>query len=156
MYHLLSEKSVEVAVPVDVLFTYATNLENFPTWFPGALSIQAQDSRDADEVGKSYIETIALPLGRQTEVKIQVTEVQRPVRIATEGSYRLLLPRMEMDFHALDEKRTRMQWRMYSRRTGFSIRMLLPLFRIIVGARSRRALAQLKAYLEHVNNSATD
>ncbi|HDZ58423.1 MAG TPA: SRPBCC family protein [Pseudomonas xinjiangensis] len=110
MSYLLSKRTVELAVPVASVFAFAANLENFPTWFPGALSIQARDTKEVDEVGKSYSEIVILPFGRKTKVNIQVMEAQKPIRLATEGNYRLLLPRMEMDFIAIDENRTKMQW----------------------------------------------
>ncbi len=148
VHHLVSSRSIDIAAPADAVFAYAANLENFPNWFPGALSIQAMDSLDVDEVGKTYNETVALPFGRRTQVRIKVVNVQRPIEIATEGNYRVLLPRMEMTLHSLGEGRSRMEWKMYSRRTGIMIRLLLPVFRRVVGKRSRVALVRLKALLE--------
>lgn len=148
VYHLLSRRSVDIAASAEAVFAYAANLENFPNWFPGALSIQAMDSLAVDEIGKTYNEIVALPFGRRAQVRIQVKEAERPIRIITEGNYRMLLPRMEMRLQSLGEGGSRMEWKMYSRRTGVIIQLLLPVFRLVVGARSRVALARLKALLE--------
>lgn len=148
MYYLLSSRSIDIAAPAEAVFAYAANLENFPNWFPGALSIQAMDSAEVDEIGKTYSEIVALPFGRRVKVTIRVEEAERPVHIATEGNYRMLLPRMEMDLKNIGEGCSRIEWRMYSRRTDIIVKLLLPVFRFVVRSRSRLALVQLKAQLE--------
>lgn len=148
MYHLLSSRSIDIAAPAEAVFAYVANLENFPNWFPGALSIQAMDSVEVDEIGKTYSEIVALPFGRRAKVIIRVEESERPVHIVTEGNYRMLLPRMEMNLQNIGEGRSRIEWKMYSRRTGIIVKLLLPIFRLVVRSRSRLSLVQLKAQLE--------
>lgn len=148
MHHLLSSQSIDIDAPAEAVFAYAANLENFPHWFPGALSIQAMDSLEVDEVGKIYKEIVALPFGRRAQVSIRVEEAERPVHIATEGNYRVLLPRMEMNLQDIGEGRSRIEWKMYSRRTDIFVKLLLPVFRLVVGSRSRVALVRLKTLLE--------
>lgn len=153
MSYMLAIQSVVVAVPATAAFSYAANLENFSAWFPGALSIQARDSRAIDEVGKSYEEIVILPFGRSAKVLIQVVEASYPSLLITEGDYQVLLPRMELHFKSIDDQETLVEWRMYSRRSDTLFRLLRPMFSLVLKSRSRYALKALKVQLEsHTND----
>jgi len=153
MRHTLSSRSIEIDAPVTAVFDYAANLENFSAWFPGVLSIRAINTGGIDRVGKTYEELVRVPLGKPATVRIQVVEAEASVRLVTEGDYRVLLPRMEMDFKAIDGNRTRIDWRMLSRRRGITAALMRPLLRIVLGSRSRHALARLKSTLERTSTS---
>lgn len=148
MSRLLANQSIEVSAHITTVFSYAANLENFPAWFPGVLSIQARDSLAVDEVGKAYDEVVSMPFGRSAKVRIQVVEAENPTRLATEGDFQLLLPRMELDFQPVGGDKTRVEWRMYSRRSGVLAGLMLPILRFALMSRSRRALTELKGLLE--------
>lgn len=148
MSYLLASRSVEVVAPVESVFFYAANLENYSAWFPGVLSIRAKDSRALDEIGKAYEEIVSVPFGKSVKVLIRVVEASYPERLVTEGDLRVLLPRMELSFQALDDNKTLMEWRMYSRRRGKLAGLLRPLFRLVLQSRSRYALIRLKTMLE--------
>jgi carbon monoxide dehydrogenase subunit G len=148
MSRLLSSRSIEIAAPINAVFTYAANLENFPAWFPGALSIRAKDSRPINEVGKCYEEIVGVPFGRSAKVRIEVVESNQPEHLVTEGDYAPLLPRMEMYFQAVGENQTLMEWKMYSRRRGILSGLFLPVLSLVLKSRSRHALCKLKDLVE--------
>ncbi|HET8637769.1 MAG TPA: SRPBCC family protein [Acidobacteriaceae bacterium] len=155
MSYLLAKRTIQISSPTTAVFSYAANLENFSAWFPGVLSIRAQDSLAIDEVGKTYEEIVSVPFGRSTKVRIQVVEASQPVRIVTEGDYRVLLPRMEMDFRPNGENETQVEWRMYSRRRGILAGLLLPVLSFVLKSRSRHALTKLKGTLESGEKSVS-
>ena len=153
MNRLLASRSIEIAAPINAVYTYAANLENFPAWFPGVLSIRAIDSRSIYEVGKSYEEIVSVPFRRSAKVRIDVVEANQPEYLVTEGDYAPLLPRMEMHFQVVGENQTLMEWRMYSRRRGLLTGLLLVVLSIVLKSRSRYALIELKNIVENNEKS---
>lgn len=148
MAHRLAQASIEIAVPVERAFDYTIDLENLPNWFPGAARVEGVDEHDTASPGKRYVETIKLPSGREQAVSICLQQVLRPERFVTEGDLPWLLPRMEMTFQTTERQITRVTWAMSSRRKGIGVILLLPLLRIVIGARGRTGMQRLKEHLE--------
>lgn len=147
--HLLAEQSIEIRCPVEQAYEYTCDLQNFAQWFPGVIQVVSQDTLDLAAPGKSYLETVTLPLRGQSKVRIRVQEAQRNSIFITEGSLRPLLPRMEIRFDVSDPGSTRVNWRMYSRNTSFLARAsLIPLARRVLKERARTGMANLKRQLE--------
>jgi len=147
--HLLADTTVDIACPPQRAFDFAANLENFPHWFPGALSITSENALPFNTVGKQYRETVVLPLRGQRSVHIRVIEVAAPARLVTEGSMALLLPRMEMAFDPHGPDACRLRWRMWSRQTAALPRWtVLPLARITMSRRAAAGLRRLRHLLE--------
>ena len=137
---LLTEQVVEIRCPAGALFSYVCNMENFASWFPGVLEIQAENSSPHDRSGKVYLEKVKLPTGGIRIIPIKVVEAQAPTRFVTEGKFPPLHPRMEVTIESLTPTVSRLTWSMHSRNDSTIFRFtLLPLFRLIM---SRRAAAQ--------------
>lgn len=153
MAHRLAQASIEIAAPSERAFDYAIDLENFPDWFPGAIRVEAVNGCQVGSTGKQYVEVVRLPTGREQFVTIQLRQAVRPQRFVTEGDLPWLLPRMEMTFQSSERQTTRVMWAMSSRRSGIGVILLLPLLRIVIGARGRKAMQRLKKRLESSDRS---
>lgn len=152
--HLLSEQTATIACAAETAYRYAADLEHFGHWFPGVISIVAVNALDPAQPGKEYLETVATPLGGRRSVRVRVQEAERGRWLATEGSLRPLMPRMEMRFEPQGDAACRLTWRMLSRNDGLLVRwLLLPLARRVVAARAAVGVARLKALLESPGGS---
>lgn len=147
--YTLADTSIVIACSQAKAFDYTAKLENFPHWFPGVIAIAPGNALPFTTVGKQYRETVATPFGGQRSVVIEVKDVDAPHRLMTEGSMPILLPRMEIEFTALDDGRCRVSWRMWSRNTRRWPRWtMLPLVRRVMTKRAKIGLRQLKDRLE--------
>ena len=147
--HLLAEESVEVQCTVSEAYEYACDLEKFGLWFPGVIKILSEDTLDLAVPGKSYLETVSIPLRGNRSVRIRVKEAQRSSLFITEGSLRPLLPRMEMRFQASGPNATLVTWQMHSRAQSALLRAtLIPLARRVMKVRAREGITKLKQNLE--------
>ena len=147
--HLLAEESIEIHCATADAYGYACDLERFGQWFPGVVKIVAENALDMTAAGKSYLETVAIPLRGHRTVRIRVMEAERDRMFVTEGSLRPLLPRMQIQFRASGRNSTLVNWQMHSRsRSAFLRATLIPLARRVMKARARIGLANLKRQLE--------
>lgn len=148
MYQLASA-SIKVLYPADDTFYYATNLENFASWFPGVINICSEDDLPPCAIGKIYRETVAIPLRGQRSVEIRVVEARPPVLLVTEGTLPGLWPRMEIEVKALEPSLCEVHWRMRSRNQSLLARWtLLPCARSLMQRRAAAGLLKLKTILE--------
>jgi len=145
---LLAEGTVEIRRSRHDVFAYVSNMENFPAWFPGVVSIRALDTLDHGQVGKRYRETVHMPFGRTGTIDLEVKEAQAEAHLRTEGEA-FLLPGMSVSFASLSADTTLVDWRMVSRNQRWWFRWLvLPLLRRVMRARARVGLRQLREHLE--------
>ena len=145
---LLAEGSIEIRRPSEDVFAYVSNLENFPAWFPGVLSIRSLNTLAHGAVGKRYRETLHMRLGRTTSVDIEVKDARPATHLTTQGSG-FLLPSMKVNFTALTHGETRVAWSMVSRNQRWWFRwFVLPALRRVMGARAGVGLRQLREILE--------
>ncbi|OBB32650.1 SRPBCC family protein [Mycolicibacterium fortuitum] len=154
--YLLAEMVVTVACSQAKAFDYAANLENFVQWFPGVVSITANDALPTATTGKKYTEAVSVPLRGMRRVTIQVTDAAPPNRVVTHGDMRPLLPRMEMDFVQTGRNVCEVHWRMMSRNENrFAACTVLPLAGWVMGRRAKIGLRNLKLQLENAHADVT-
>ena len=147
--HLLAEESIDIQCPIEAAYAYTCDLRNFGQWFPGVIEIIAKDDLDLTSIGKSYLETVSVPLRGKRKVRIVVKEASTSSLFVTEGSLRPLLPRMEIRFSALGATACRVNWRMYNLSRSALVRaVLLPLASYVMGGRAKRAMKSLQLVLE--------
>jgi hypothetical protein len=147
--HLLAEQSAALACSAETAYRYVSNLERFGEWFPAVVSIESANDRPHGEPGKTYLETVAVPLRGTRKIVLTVVEAQRNQRLVTEGDFPPLLPRMEIDFETTAANRCRIRWRMFSRSTHPLMRLtLIPLARSVMQGRARVGIARLQARLD--------
>lgn len=146
---LLAEASADVNCPVSAAYAYTCNLETFGQWFPGVIAIVAEDTLDLTAAGKSYRETVSMPLRGTEQVHIRVKEAERDQHFITEGNLRPLLPRMEIHFQATGPGTSRIEWKMLSRTQSVLLRAtVMPWVRRILRQRAKQGMAKLKLILE--------
>lgn len=152
---ILADHTITIERPIDEVFEYIANHENYVTWFPGAISVVSSNDQPHGSVGKVYTEQVKLPSGRLAEMKIPVVECNRPTHFATEGHFPPLHPRMEVRLEKLAENRTKLRWIFSSRNQSvlgrFFVRALAK--RNLV-RRSTEGMAILKLILEQADQKA--
>ena len=146
---LLAQGSVEIRRSRRDVFAYVSNMENFSAWFPGVVSVRAHDDQlDHGQVGKRYRETVRVSFGRTSTIDLEVKEAHPGARLITEGGGKLL-PRMTVDFAALSDGETRVNWQMVTRNRRWWFRWLVvPLVRRVMVGRARKGLRRLRVELE--------
>ena len=150
----LAEQTVAIACPVDVAYRFTCNLERFGAWFPGVIAIESANRLTYMDVGKEYLETVAIPLRGTRKVGITVKEVELNQRFVTEGTLVPLLPRMEIHFRSTGSSSCEVRWQMLSRNTGWLARTLMvPLARRVMQKRATAGMAALKRTLESAGQS---
>ena len=147
--HLLAEANIVIARPPPIVFAFAADLAQFGLWFPGVVAIRSEDDAPATTKGKRYRETVTLPLRGRRDIDITVVEAEPNRRLATEGDFPPLLPRMEMRFDPTEDgAATRFDWRMYSRGDSLAAAAMRGPARALMQGRARAGLARLKELLE--------
>lgn len=146
---LLVENVVTIGRSVDDVFAYVCNMERFGEWFPGVISITSLDGANHGQPGKTYLETVYVPLRGRRQIRVQVRDARAPHFLATEGQFRPLLPRMEIALQTTGAQTCTVTWRMFSRNGSAAVRyLLLPLARRVMRRRAAHGLAALKQRME--------
>lgn len=145
---LLADETVTIDSPIEAVFAFVSDHQNYSRWYPGAMAVIAVDDLPAGAVGKIYRETLRLPSGREQVFDITVVESQAPDRFMTEGSLAPLHPRMEMRLAARSARETALNLKFFSRSQSALGRLLIPtLARRVVQRQSRAGLRKLKSIL---------
>lgn len=148
--YLIAEDSVSIDRGNAEVFHYVSNLENFGNWFPGVISIASGNDLRHGEIGKQYMETVAIPFRGKRGITIAVVKSEMNRFIATEGLFPPVMPRMEIELKDADDGSCHVVWRMYSRNQGMLFRiMLLPLAKLVMQKRARLGVKRLKQILEN-------
>lgn len=100
MIELANVKGV-IKSPVDNLYAYVTNMENYQFWFPDVVDITSSDDLPHGTLGKKYQETLFLGENK-TNLLIKVKAVTPSKVFYTEGDLEPVLPAMKMLFTELD------------------------------------------------------
>lgn len=83
--HLLVEKTVSIHRPVQAVFGYISNMEQFGEWFPGVIAIKSLGALAHGQPGKEYLETVVVPLRGRRQVTLQVREARAPGSLPPRG-----------------------------------------------------------------------
>lgn len=145
---LLADHAVEIPRAVGEVFAFVSNHENYPRWYPGALTVIALDDLPPGATGKTYEESLALPSGRIAAFIIRTIEVRAPNFLATEGDLSPLFPRMEILLEAKAPLATDVRLKFWSRSRSPVARLFINfLVRRIVNQQTRVGLSRLRAIL---------
>ena len=149
---ILAQHTLRIDRSIHDVFDYVSNHEHYADWFPGVLSVTS-DSAPQGTIGKTYFEKIRLPTGRTREIRIPVTQYDRPSLFVTEGVLPPLHPRMEIRLRQDDNDATILRWIFSSRSTSRVTHILLRLFvKRQLNRQSTQAMHRLKATLESGDN----
>ncbi|MBV1886800.1 MAG: SRPBCC family protein [Parvibaculaceae bacterium] len=148
MQRIASENLV-IECPIDEVFHYISNMENFASWFPSVKSILSKDEAPLGEVGKIYLEQVSAPFKGDVTIPITVVTCRPNVMFQTHGDYPPLMPQMTISLKNTPSSATFIDWSMASRNDKLAFRMtMLPLARIVMKKRAKVGLANLKSLLE--------
>jgi len=146
--NVLAKETISIDRPAALIFDYVSNMENFGRWFQGVIAIEAVANEAHGTLGKTYLETVNIPLRGSRQIKLQVIESRKPTLFVTEGDFSPVMPRMEITITECGLS-SRFEWKMYSRNHGILFRaLLLPLIRSEITKRAQKSLPRLKAVLE--------
>jgi hypothetical protein len=146
---LLAKTETRVATSASRAYQYLINMERFGEWFPEVISIKSANDMAHGDVGKQYLETVALPIIGHRKIKLCVAEAIKNQRFVTEGNLIPILPRMDIFIAELSDGEILVKWSMFSRSPNKLVQlMLLPSARRILQQRADIASARLKQRLE--------
>ena len=147
--NLISDVNESINRTNEDVFDYVSNMEKFGEWFPGVISITSSDGVAHGKVDKKYLETVKVPLAGLKKISISVVDSKYGQFFATEGEFSPLFPRMEITIKSIDETRSSVSWRMYSRNNKSIVKvLLLPFAKSIMQKRAQVGIKQLKVNLE--------
>jgi uncharacterized protein YndB with AHSA1/START domain len=115
----LVQVSTIFSAPVDTVFKYVTNMENYIDWFPGVLSIKSKNSLPHATVGKTYLEALQFP-DSEYELTIEVAQCEVNRLFLTKGDLEGVLPQMKIEFFADAENKCHMHLQYHSRNSNLT------------------------------------
>ncbi len=150
MITLLTTQEIRIKTPIEVVFDFISNMENFKYWFPEVSDIISENDLEHGAVGKTYLELVNLPPNGEQKLKIEVKQVKTPILFITESEYVPLLPRMTIRLNQINDHETDTSWSMHSRNddTKF-VTETLPNFKSLISDRAEIGLKKLKKLLEN-------
>jgi reticulon-4-interacting protein 1, mitochondrial len=147
MLNVLAD-SVEIRRPSDEVFAYICNMENYVEWFPYILRMRAVDDFPIGTIGKKYDEIALLPNGKEEAITVRVVDYKENSSLAIEADLEPAQPRFDYRVESINATTTRFHWQCRARNTSLKARVFVPLMHIVLGARLKHALVNLKARLE--------
>lgn len=148
--NLITSKSIKIKSAIADVFSYVSNMENFPIWFPEVISIEPINSTTVD-IGKVYLESIKVPFKKLSSYPIKVKEYIENSLFVTEGEVPPVAPCMTISFKKETENETLLEWKMESRSSNIFFKIfLLPKIKEIMSERADIGLQNLKEILEAV------
>ncbi|WP_157954292.1 SRPBCC family protein [Saccharospirillum mangrovi] len=139
-FTLVTETAIEPS------FLYLSDMTNFGDWFPEVIRIVEQEPGDIG-LGKIWLEDVKVPGKGIQPVAVTVVDYRPTQFFATEGNLDGIQPRMEIQLSQAPSGRTKIEWTFYSRNTRWTLRLLAPLLRSVMGKRARKGQRNLLAKL---------
>ena len=118
MIELARTKTV-ISAPVNTVFQYVTNMENYGCWFPGVQAIKSKNNFPHATTGKTYLETLLFPDGKY-ELIIEVVQCEVNRLFLTKGDLEGVLPQMTIEFETDGENRCLMDLQYHSRNSSLT------------------------------------
>jgi len=115
----LSKTSGLISAPVDIVFKYVTNMENYGFWFPGVQAIKSKNNFPHATIGKTYLETLLFPDGEH-QLTITVAQCEVNQLFLTKGDLEGVLPQMTIKFHAPEKNQCRIDLHYHSRNSSLN------------------------------------
>lgn len=146
---LLAKTETKIQSSAQEAYQLLVNMERFGEWFPDVITIKSVNELAHGEVGKTYLETVSIPLIGNRKIKLRVAEAIRNQRIVTEGNLIPILPRMDIFIAELNEHEILVKWSMFSRSPNKLVQLLLlPSVKRLMQQRADIASVRLKQLLE--------
>lgn len=146
---LLVDQTATIRSPINDVYHYVCNHENYANWYPGVISVESVDEMPHGSVGKIYNETLRMPTGRNRLIEIEVKKADAPGLFITEGVFAPLSPRMEIRLSTNHKAETALNLKFFSRNQSSLGRFIVKcLFRSTLKKQSLAGLNQLKGIIE--------
>lgn len=144
----LAKTSVSIAAPIDNVFKYVTNMENYSNWFPGVVEIKSVNNLSHGVVGKKYVEMLSLPDG-DAELVIEVDRSETNKLFLTKGNLDGILPQMTVTFSVNQDKSCQVNLQYHSRNPDLtSASDIVIALREDLSIRANQGVARLKTRME--------
>ncbi len=149
MLIFLAEKQAEINRPIEDVYNYVINMENFGEWFPNVIEMTSNNTLAHGEIGKKYTEQTKLPFNIKKSIPITVIESTHNSKFVTDGDFPPLMERMTVTFSAKTIGSTLVTWKMESRNhSRLANVFFMPIAKIIIKNRAEKGMLKLKQELE--------
>jgi len=146
----LAKTSITIAAPIDFVFEYVSNMENYKYWFPGVVDIKSSNNLTHGEIGKKYVETLSLPSG-DVELEIEVDRCDINQLFLTKGNLVGVLPQMTVTFSVSDGKSCELILEYHSRNSDLTPTSDIVLaLREDLNVRASSGMDKLKTIMEKI------
>ena len=142
----LASASTVIATPVNRVFAFVTDMENYRLWFPGVVEIRSKNNLAHGVVGKQYTEILAIE-NAESELTIEVYESDINQRFVTKGDLAGILPQMTVEFSANADHHCRLGIKYHSLSLTERSEDIIALKRDLAG-RLKKGINNLKNILE--------
>lgn len=144
----LAKASTTIAAPVDTVFRYVSNMENYKHWFPGVVAITSKNNLAHGIVGKKYSETLSLPNG-ESELIIEVDQCEVNHIFITRGDLIGILPQMTVRFSVDEDNHCYLDLQYHSRNPELTERSeVITALQEDLITRAKAGLVRLKEIME--------
>jgi len=144
----LAKTSTTIATPINDVFNYVSNMENYGHWFPGVVAIRSKNNLMHAAVGKTYVETLNLPDG-ECELTIEVDQCDTDHLFITKGDLAGVLPQMTVMFSSDEENNCLITLQYHSRNTSLTEKSdIVIALKEDLTVRAEIGIARLKEILE--------
>jgi len=144
----LAQTSITIKAPIENIFKYVSNMENYGNWFPGVVDIKSVNSLSHGVVGKRYREMLSLPDG-EVELMIEVDRCEANKLFLTKGDLDGILPQMQVTFSVNEDNSCEINLQYHSRNSvltsGSDIIIAL---REDLNIRANQGITKLKTIME--------
>lgn len=146
----LAKTSITIAAPVDRVFKYVSNMENYKHWFPGVIEIKSANNLPHGKIGKKYVEILSLPSGK-VELEIEVDQSNINQLFLTRGNLAGILPQMKVTFSVNEEKNCDVNLYYHSRNPELTTTSdIVIALRDDLSIRANKGVTKLKSVLENI------
>lgn len=144
----LAKTSTAIAAPIEDVFSYVSNMENYGYWFPGVVAIRSKNNLVHATVGKTYVETLNLP-GGDYELTIEVDQCETNCLFLTKGDLAGVLPQMTVMFSSDEENNCLITLQYHSRNTSLTVKSdFIIALKEDLTVRAEKGIARLKEIFE--------
>jgi len=144
----LAKTSGIINVPINDVFRYVSNMENYGHWFPGVVAIKSKNDLMHGTVGKTYAETLSLPEG-ECELIIEVVQCENNRVFLTKGDLAGVLPQMTVTFASNEKNNCHITLQYHSRDSSLTSKSDIVIsLKEDLKERAEKAITSLKEILE--------
>jgi hypothetical protein len=144
----VASNSITIDCPTEVVFSYLSDLSNYPKWFVGVDAMRKQNNVEGS--GAKYLEVAKVPLFGKTDIDVTVIHQDFPRLLRFEAALEPLRPRFMLRLQPLTDTSVHLSWLCETRNQNQGFRVfLLPFISQLLSSRSAKSLDRLKFLVEN-------